>query len=272
MGKDLSLLAKFDGVTAGYYSKSVFMFLNSNFYRDTFKNFIENLHIYKKISCETTFKVDANVVSIIKDKQFIDKVKLQLLMLEPICALINICQKVNVSVSEGAEAWMKIKFPSGCSKQQKNNLVNRKQMALTSLALGAFYLDPFKDKSLMTQNQRQSARSFVSGKLAENVKDQLIQYEKCSENFDLIRNSTRSAIDFWTFASAFYPELSTLALKLLKIPASTAQLERCFSMWQHVHSKLRNRLTFERSKTLMQCYYYFAMQNTEPQVVLENIL
>ena len=51
------------------------------------------------------------------------------------------------------------------------------------------------------------------------------------------------------------PILSKLAKKLLLIPASSAQIERLFSSWAHVHSPDRNRLTFERSEKLVHIYY-----------------
>jgi len=56
-----------------------------------------------------------------------------------------------------------------------------------------------------------------------------------------------------------HPSLSSLAQKLLKIPASSAQIERLFSNWFFVHSDLRNRLTVERSEKLVDIYYSFKM-------------
>lgn len=58
-----------------------------------------------------------------------------------------------------------------------------------------------------------------------------------------------------------FPEMSKLALKILNLPASSAQIERIFSNWGHIHSSLRNRLTFERSKKLL--HVYFALNNQQ---------
>ena len=57
------------------------------------------------------------------------------------------------------------------------------------------------------------------------------------------------------FAEPRQPALSKLASKLLRIPASTAQLERLFSNWSYVHNPVRNRLTGERSKKIVHVYY-----------------
>lgn len=81
---------------------------------------------------------------------------------------------------------------------------------------------------------------------------------------------------FWRAAEHFYPELSRLAVKLLHIPASTGDLERLFSEWAYVHSKIRNRLTDQRSKKLIALYYnlrlkYIDLLEGEEQDDVENM-
>lgn len=66
---------------------------------------------------------------------------------------------------------------------------------------------------------------------------------------------------FWELIKVFAPELPKIDLKLLKIPASSAQLERIFSMCAMWHGKLRNRLSFQHSMKLMHIYYSFAMND-----------
>lgn len=59
-----------------------------------------------------------------------------------------------------------------------------------------------------------------------------------------------------TFASEMSSEnLSTFAMKYLKIPASTAQLERLFSNWAYIHNDIRNRLSADTSKKLVNMYF-----------------
>lgn len=59
------------------------------------------------------------------------------------------------------------------------------------------------------------------------------------------------------------PNLAALAVKLLKIPASSAQIERLFSNWGHIHTLLRNRLTFENSKKLIHIYFTLKAETAE---------
>lgn len=65
-----------------------------------------------------------------------------------------------------------------------------------------------------------------------------------------------SPLTFWHYAADLgHEELAEFATKYLKIPASTAQLERLFSNWAFVHSDTRNRLSNETSKKLVNVYF-----------------
>lgn len=67
---------------------------------------------------------------------------------------------------------------------------------------------------------------------------------------------------YWHYAAdQGHEELSTFAMKFLKIPASTAQLERLFSNWGYVHNDIRNRLSADTSKKLVNIY--FTLRSTD---------
>ena len=71
-----------------------------------------------------------------------------------------------------------------------------------------------------------------------------------------MRKSIVSPKTFWHFAAQLgHAELDAFAMDYLKIPASTAQLERLFSNWAYVHTDVRNRLCEETSKKLANIYF-----------------
>ena len=49
-------------------------------------------------------------------------------------------------------------------------------------------------------------------------------------------------------------ELCDLAILLLKLPASSASIERIFSNFSLIQTKLRNRLGIEKAAKLVACY------------------
>lgn len=60
---------------------------------------------------------------------------------------------------------------------------------------------------------------------------------------------------FWSLLKPETEAVATMALKLTSIPASNSQIERIFHSWSTIHTSSRNRLTSERSKKLVHCYY-----------------
>lgn len=218
---------------------------------------LDNLDIYRKIAGNNnSTKIDSKVYKLINDENFVKQVKSEAESQDPICEMINVFQKKDINVGDGADLWLDLKAPNYISSSQKQKYKKRKEMALTEVALAAFYVDPFKDKQKMTSKQKSEARIFLASKLYGNFKNELLDYESEKPHILKLKEKVRSAKDFWTMAEHALPNLSKIAMKLLKIPASTAQLERIFSMWTHIHTKLRNRLTFENSKKLLTCYHY----------------
>ena len=51
-------------------------------------------------------------------------------------------------------------------------------------------------------------------------------------------------------------ELCNLAIKLSTMPASSASIERVFSNFALIQTKLRNRLGLEKAAKLVTCYRY----------------
>lgn len=76
------------------------------------------------------------------------------------------------------------------------------------------------------------------------------------------RKKITSPKTFWHYAAELgHGNLAEFAMDFLKIPASTAQLERLFPNWGYVHSDIRNRLTNETSKKLVNIY--FTLRSTD---------
>lgn len=70
---------------------------------------------------------------------------------------------------------------------------------------------------------------------------------------------------YWYYAKKHkHIELSELASKLLKIPASTTQLERLLSDWKFIHSDVRNRLGEATPKKLLNIYFSLRSNDSFP--------
>lgn len=129
-------------------------------------------------------------------------------------------------------------------------------MALNTYALTGNYLHPIYRGKYLSEAQLDIVDEFLLETLPNDGLDSLENFRSSQGIFKtLSEKNVQSPRTFWGMAERSNAELARLARLLLKIPASSAQLERFFSNWAHVHSLKRNRLLSETSKKLVHVYY-----------------
>lgn len=127
----------------------------------------------------------------------------------------------------------------------------------------ANYLHPTYCGKLLNQDRLTEVNSYLLDKLDA---DQLESLRKFTKNEDIFANLAKKKgllpLTFWHYASEIgHGKLAEFARDYLKIPASTAQLERLFSNWAYVHNDIRNRLCDETLKKLVNIY--FTLRSTD---------
>ena len=136
-------------------------------------------------------------------------------------------------------------------------------MALNVYALAAYTLHPIHSELAsikLSDSQQRMVQDFLISELGANALEELMQFQEKRGFFGkLYEKDIRSAVVFWNAARVHYRELSQLALKLHRIPAASAAIERVFSQWSFVHNQLRNRLSFDKSQKLLKIYYSLKM-------------
>ena len=138
----------------------------------------------------------------------------------------------------------------------------RRKKALKAIGFAANLLQPVYRGSLLSTEQAQEAEAFLLENLDATGATSLKRFlEKEGPFRQLYEKKIEDPTSFWYFVRRSDSELARVALRLLKIPASSAQLERLFSNWSFVHSEARNRLKPEKSKKLVGVYY--ALKNRD---------
>lgn len=74
----------------------------------------------------------------------------------------------------------------------------------------------------------------------------IIQIEVFQNIYKHINKNIVNSSSFWGLAEQSYHHLAIFAMKLLKIKAFSAQLEKVFIYWAYVYSSKRNLLEEER--------------------------
>ncbi|XP_011883980.1 PREDICTED: uncharacterized protein LOC105571117 [Vollenhovia emeryi] len=233
-------------------------------YRDAFRCLLQNLCLMQTLVAKKKVQLDSKSENLLKDPSFAMQLQDFILIFDPICQLINVCQQSNCSIAEGCEEWLKLQIPT-VNDEMQQKLDNRLNKVLTPIVLTSNFLHPqYRAKRFLHDEQKMKmVFDFLKQELnLQFITDEpgLDSYQKNLGIFEKLqkRNITLPET-FWITAEPFCPHLSSLAQRLLKIPAASAQLERLFSFWAFVHSDLRNRLTVDRSMKLVDIYYTLKM-------------
>lgn len=191
--------------------------------------------------------------------------------MDPICTIINKCQQKHFSIADAAEEWLKITADVDAmlnveyTQEMKNKIKQRGKMASNVYGLAANHLHPVYRGKRLTTMQNDLVRDFLFEVLDTNGLHSLNEYQ---QNEYLFKTLTEKKITepgpFWGLVKEKHPELAACANRLLKIPASSAQLERVFSNWSWIHSTKRNKLTTTKSEKLIHCYYSLKLQDQSP--------
>ena len=101
----------------------------------------------------------------------------------------------------------------------------------------------------------------------ENLNDyglkDLAAYQREEGIFQTLKKKNVKSLEtYWSLVEPKHPALTVLAKNLMRIPSSTASIERLFFQCSFVHNNLRNRLTTERSKKLVHFYYALELSDT----------
>ncbi|KAJ8974418.1 hypothetical protein NQ317_015473 [Molorchus minor] len=171
-------------------------------------------------------KIKPNIISIIFNDDFVDEVRNNLTLYEPICDLINKCQSQSASVADAVHYWLELELPENVRERFSEKLEARKKMAFNVYALAAYYLHPvYSNEKLSSQNMTE-INHFLFKSLSNVGCDEWDIYKRNVNIFKELndKNITKPLL-YWRMAAMYCKELPKLALRLLQIPASSGEIE-----------------------------------------------
>lgn len=249
--------------------------------RNAVRSFLDNLPFMKRIAANDDNEQDdvdeekkpaAAVSQLLFNNTFIDSVKNLLSLLDPIAKLINLCQKSDSSIADAADAWLDLLIEAPVELKPFVESRCKKSNVFNDVTLAANFLHPTYRGLKMNDSQRNQVDEYIFNSLDSSALESFRLFTIESGAFAALKNKKiTSPKTYWFFASRQkHPELASFAMKILKIPASTAQLERLFSNWSFIHSEIRNRLTTEHSKQLLNIYFSLRAADEYPDDEIEE--
>jgi len=233
-------------------------------WRDSLRCCLSNISIMRDIVKDKIITIKPNNLNLL-DSQFETQLLDYILICDPICKIINKCQRSETNIADSCEDWFALDIPTDNEAYEKI-VEARKNKVLKPIMLVANYLHPvYRGKRFMDlENNKSIVHEFLAKELNVQDLNTDTHIKAFVENTGIFAKLNKKNITsphvYWFMAKKVHPNLSKLAQRLLKIPASSAGIERLFSNWSFVHSDLRNRLSAERSQKLIEIYYSLKMK------------
>lgn len=248
-----ALIKRLKGVKLQNFPDTRFCFL-----RNTCASILSNI---ENKSLRTIYNLQEitlpdSIGELIISEDFKNKLKSTIRNLTPICKLINACQSPKKNIADGTELWLSLELPT---HQYDETIDKRIKSAILDVGFAANYMHHEYRGYRLNATQTQTAERYLIDHLDEIGRAELTDYINNRNNRDDYAGynpaNPMDPIQYWTLQKCVTPKLADLCLKMMLIPASTAMLEGFFSHWTYVHNNYRNRLSHEKSATLVDLYY-----------------
>ncbi|XP_047986596.1 uncharacterized protein LOC125226609 [Leguminivora glycinivorella] len=260
-----------------------------NTMNDAIRSYLDNRGILVQVSQDHKDKIDREVIKIVNDCQITMNAVDFLKTLSPIATALDRMQRNTTTIAIAVEIWNKLEFDLlGNSAYQnaktKKIFLSRRAMALQGLHYAANMVDHrFLGRNLNNEQKKQAYNFITAGEVDENFAPFIMALTAKAYPFpkfmfgETFKNTC--PILWWTSVTLEdeerWPQKEKFVKfceQLLTAIASTAPLERCFSSFGLVQSKLRNRLGNEKAAKLVFLFKYYNQEDKTKKQDLSWIL
>ncbi|XP_047253547.1 uncharacterized protein LOC124887696 [Capsicum annuum] len=103
------------------------------------------------------------------------------------------------------------------------------------------------------------AKMVVDEDMQDKMTDQISSYQNAKELFGIAtairQRDKKSPVEWWRLYGSETPELQKFAIEILGLTCIASGCERNWSVFEHIHTKKRNRLTLEHLSNLVFIKY-----------------
>jgi hypothetical protein len=226
------------------------------------ETFIRNHPGYTQVANAHDDEIDKNILKHIRDYNLLKQAKDLMKQLKSVGDALNHLQGDKVSVADACDSWLDLQSDSNLEPHRQT--VNaRFKLAIQSMHCLAYMLHPKYKGAKLSEEQQEQARQWIADRhpaLLPFVISFLPEDELYPRSFFAPQVISKlDPVSWWKSLKKVtktlkIQELGNIMTHLLSCPASSALVERVFSSFGIVHTKLRNRLGVERAAKLVFCY------------------
>ena len=232
--------------------------------RDSCESILKNLNIMKRKIRLGDHGIQQSICDLVNSVDLKNEIKLFMMIIKPVCILINKCQDARVNIADAAQLWLQLasKIPVNT---YDNIISERIKKAIWPVGYAANLLHHKYQGQLLNADQLIMAETFLHEKLDAQAWQELQSFLTNRESYEFLASRSKNPYYFWCSIDHIYKNLARFSKSIFIIPASTARLEGLFSQWTYIHNNYRNRLGDLKSSQLIDIYSYYTI--TQPQLL-----
>ena len=211
------------------------------------KIYIKNWPALMKICEVDREKIDIKVRDKVSNLSLKRSAEDLLARLEPIAVALDKVQSDKCTIAEAVDIWKGLFTSLSNDKDSMNAVKKRYNQVITKAHLLANLIHPSLQGKALTEEEVNTAMEYASEKFPSLVPI-IMKFQAKSPPFHAFKFSdsvikTMSATEWWkAHSSILSSDVISAVQQLLSAVASSSGIERVFSSYGLVHSKLRNRL------------------------------
>jgi hypothetical protein len=231
---------------------------NSQFH--CINTFLKNRPFMLLVLAQNEDAIDARIRNLIQNVGLFNEAKHLSQQLEPVSKLLDSSQSESTSIADACEQWLDLVENENLDPH-KDTVQKRFDQAMTPVHFLANILHPRYKGEKLYPEQISKAQDILLEINASALPDLLSYMTGNSKIPKALQNEkviTETSATVWWLAversQVLCKDLCDIAKKLLVMPASSGGIERVFSNFGLIQTKLRNRLGVEKAAKLVMCY------------------
>ena len=199
---------------------------------------------------------EKSIVQKIQDYNIFRNVRDLADQLRPIATAIDESQSDHRSIADACHVWITL-LQNPVLAPHKAAVNKRFKQAITTEHLVAYHIHPRYQGEKLTPAQRIQVTEWMADReLLQPFISLQAQESPFPKTFFAESVRSMEPCTWWKATSSFgvSPQLITIANTLLSTPPSSASIERIFSNFGAIHTKIRNRLGNDKTSKLVFCY------------------
>ena len=226
---------------------------------DCLQSYITNRPFMIGIVSDENNDIEANIAKIILNIHLYKEVKSHVEQLSPIAKALDNAQSDSCGIADTCQDWVAL-----CTNEQlepvRSKVIKRFSQAMTEAHFLANLLHPHYLGHNLSPDQKEKGMGLLESRDAKFV-PLLYQLHAGTEPFParLFTEQCKSmGPSVWykcvKSQNTELEEFCLMAIGYMNMPASSAAVERVFSTFSHVQTKVRNRLGAQRHGKLVACF------------------